>query len=121
MKLELFEQEFSVCRLGASVTLPDGIVFLAQTDREISLVCETRFIAFDTEKREDGWRCFRVAGELDFSLIGILAHITAVLAEASISVFCTSTYDTDYIMVRTDSLERAVEALKNAGHELVHI
>ena len=60
----------------------------------------------------------RVAGVIDFSVIGLLAGLTAPLAEAGISVFAISTYDTDYMLVREHDLERAIELLRNAGHIL---
>jgi hypothetical protein len=121
MILELLQKEFSVCRLDSEIKLPDGIIFMARTDNELSLVCETDNIDFGTQKREDEWRCFRVAGELDFSLIGILARITAILADAGVSVFCTSTYDTDYIMVKSEKLLMALEALSTAGYTIRNI
>lgn len=68
-----------------------------------------------TRAREDGWRAFRVAGTLDFSLTGILAGITAVLAERKIGVFAVSSFDTDYLLVRTGDLERALAAFRESG------
>ena len=66
--------------------------------------------------RDDGWRAFRIQGVLDFSLIGILSRISAVLADNGIGIFALSTYNTDYILTRKDSWERALEALKKAGY-----
>lgn len=119
MTLHVLPQEFSVCKTAAVPALPDGICFLARTDTEISVVCETRRIDFDAAAREDGWRALMVAGTLDFALIGILAKVTSVLAEAGISVFCVSTYDTDYVLVRSASLSAAVDALRAAGYSIV--
>jgi len=121
MLLEILSPEFSICQVSTLSNLPDGTIFLARTDNEISLVCETDRISFNAARRDEGWRCFRVAGELDFSLIGILSRITAVLAEAGISVFCTSTYETDYIMVKTAKLYAAIEALNKAGYETKYL
>ena len=70
----------------------------------------------ENARREDGWRGFRVAGTLDFSLIGILAKITAVLAEKKIGVFVVSTFDTDYIFVKKERFDEAREALVEAGY-----
>lgn len=121
MVLEILEQEFSVLKLSAGAVIPCGVCFLAHTDTETSLVCETRYVDFPAEAREDGWRALRVAGALDFSLIGILARITGVLAESEISVFCVSTYDTDYILVRSHALAGAVRALTEAGYNITKI
>ena len=121
MTLEVFSSEFSVCKFEHNFPLPDGMFFLANTDREISLVCETRNLLASTPFREDGWRCFRVSGELEFSLIGILAKITAVLANAGISVFCVSTFDTDYVLVKSDRLEPALHALQGRGYDIKYL
>lgn len=119
MTLHVLPQEFSVCKTAALPKLPGGICFLARTDTEISVVCETERIDLDVAAREDGWRAFMVDGVLDFALIGILSKITGVLAEAGICVFCVSTYDTDYVLVRSDKLSAATHALSAAGYSIV--
>ena len=70
-------------------------------------------------KREDGWKAFRIQGELEFSLIGILAKITAVLAEYAIAVFVLSTFRTDYILVKEEKFERALGVLAEVGYRIV--
>lgn len=65
---------------------------------------------------ELGWRGLRVAGALDFSLLGIIAGISAALAGAGVSVFVVSTYDTDYVLVKADRLEDAIAALRARGY-----
>ena len=117
MNLELLTAEFSVLKVADGAHLPaKGFAFTARTDLEYSLVCETEHAPSAHLAREDGWRAFRVAGQLDFSLIGILAELAGALAEAGISVFCLSTYDTDYLLVKADSLARARGALSARGH-----
>lgn len=116
MTLNVLPQDFSVCKATAVPALPEGVCFFARTDTEISVVCETDRINFDAIAREDDWRALRVAGTLDFSLTGILAKIAGVLAEAGISVFCVSTYDTDYVLVRSGVLSAAIDALCAAGY-----
>jgi hypothetical protein len=90
---------------------------VTRTDRELSVVCEEGAAPADT-KREAGWRLLRVAGPLDFSLTGILAGIAAPLAEAGVSIFAVSTFDTDYIMVKQEDLAKALSALRAAGHAI---
>ena len=120
MILELLPQTFSVCQIESTkqADLDAPFTFFARTDAEISLVCESNHVPSNFLKREDGWRGFRIAGTLDFSLIGILARIAALLAEEKISIFAISTYDTDYVMVKEESLDRALDTLKNAGYAL---
>lgn len=116
--LNVLEQEFSVCKLGKfdGASLPDGMFFFARTEDEISLVCETRCIPKDAVKVEGGWKALRVAGTLDFGLVGIIAGISAVLAEAGVSVFVVSTFDTDYVLMKDEGFQKGVAALKKAGY-----
>ena len=65
---------------------------------------------------EPDWRALEVAGPLDFTMVGVMAALTAPLADVDVSVFVVSTYDTDYVLVHAAALERAIEALRAAGH-----
>ena len=69
--------------------------------------------------REDGWRGFRIEGILDFSLIGILSKISTILAENKIGIFVVSTYNTDYVFVKDNSYEKAMNILSDAGYTIV--
>ena len=73
----------------------------------------------DAVQAQRGYRGLTVRGPLDFSLVGIAAALSRVLAEASISIFMLSTYDTDCLFVRGADLDRAVAALRDAGHAVV--
>lgn len=116
----MIDGEFSVCKVDGSypVDARRPFTFLSLTDQESSLVCPTERVPENTLKREDGWSLLRVVGPLDFSLIGILARIAAVLAEAGISIFAISTFDTDYLMVKQDTLQTAEKALRAHGYAL---
>ena len=89
-----------------------------ETDREISLVCETEDVPAGAVERVDGWKAFRVCGTLDFSLVGILSELSGILASNGIGLFAVSTYDTDYILVKEADLDRALAALAKAGDEI---
>lgn len=121
MELQRLEPDFSVCKLNtpAGIDLSREFCFVGKTDGELSLVCETRFVPAETIAREDGWKAFRIVGELDFSLIGILAKISAVLAENGIGIFAISTYNTDYVLVKRENFEKAMAALADAGYSIV--
>ena len=67
-------------------------------------------------ERDDGWKAFRIQGVLDFSLIGILSRISAILAENKIGIFAVSTYNTDYILVKKENYQRALKALETQGY-----
>jgi hypothetical protein len=91
--------------------------FMAQTDVELSIVCDSNVIVA-SEKSEPDWACFKVVGPLDFTLVGILARISDTLARERISIFAISTFDTDYILVKNAELDRALKVLKAEGYEL---
>ena len=118
MDLFVLPQAFTVCQLPdvSGVDFSREFVFFSRTDEELSLVCETSCVPANTLAREDGWRGFRVSGVLDFSLIGILAQISGILAAQSISIFAVSTYNTDYIFTKADVFDRAIAALSSAGY-----
>lgn len=79
------------------------------------MVCESDLLPAGVQKKEEGWVCLEVEGILDFSLTGILNQITGPLADAEVSLFAVSTYDTDYVLVKRGFLERAKKALLKAG------
>ena len=117
MHLEKLRYDLSVCQVKDLADVND-FLFLAKTDKELSVVCETAKVPENTINREDGWTAFRVEGSLEFSLVGILADLSHCLADAGISIFAVSTYDTDYILVKKDNWDRAKSALLNAGYEI---
>ena len=117
MRLEKLRYDLSVCQVKDLADVND-FLFLAKTDKELSVVCETAKVPENTINREDGWTAFRVEGSLEFSLVGILADLSHCLADAGISIFAVSTYDTDYILVKKDNWDKAKSALLNAGYEV---
>ncbi|MBE5999598.1 MAG: ACT domain-containing protein [Sarcina sp.] len=118
--LEPLKTAFSVCKVRdyAGVEIDQPFVFIGRTDEEKSLVCPTDRVPADTLAREDGWRAFRICGELDFSLIGILSRISTILAENKIGIFAVSTYNTDYILTKSENFERALKVLGEAGYRI---
>ena len=120
MKLQRLPHALTVCKAASmrDIDLSADICFIGKTDEELSLVCRTQDVPENALARDDGWRAFRIQGPLDFSLIGILSKLSAVLAENGIGIFALSTYDTDYILVKAENLDRALEALERAGYEI---
>ena len=121
MELKKLLHELTVCKVAsmADIDLDSDFFFIGKTDEEISLVCLTSDAPTQTIEREDGWKGFRIEGVLDFSLIGILSRITGVLAENGIGIFAVSTYNTDYILVKSDNFNKAAEALTAAGYSII--
>lgn len=118
MKIKRIRQVFSVCQVEdySLVNLDCEYCFIGKTDEEKSLVCVTDDVLSNVVQRDDGWKAFRVQGVLNFSLIGILSKIAGILADNGISVFAVSTYNTDYVLVKKEKYEKALEVLKAAGY-----
>jgi hypothetical protein len=114
---------FAVCRLGAAAPVPawsaaGDFLSITRTAEELSVVCPERAVP-EGAQCERGWRCLRVAGTVPFTAVGTLASLAGPLAEAGVSLFAVSTFDTDYLLVKGDELERAVGALRRAGHDVL--
>lgn len=120
MKLKKIKYNFSVCKIKSAnnIDFNNEFCFIGKTDEEISLVCITDCIPDNVILRSDGWKAFKVEGSLDFSLIGILAKISSILAENNIPVFVVSTYNTDYVLTKSENYIKALDALEKAGYEI---
>lgn len=117
MRLELLRGEFAIVKLEPDAPIPlwaSGGEFLSitRTPAELSIVHESR---------EGDWRCLKVEGPLDFSLVGILASLAEPLARAGIPIFAVSTFDTDHILVKAGRADDAIVALESAGHIVTRI
>lgn len=119
LTLSVLEDVFTIHRFPPDQDVPKQVfeekfVSICKTDDELSIVCSSS-ILLDSESHEDGWSCIKVLGPLDFSLTGILADISTVLAKAKISIFAISSFDTDYILVKSETLQAAKTALQKAA------
>lgn len=121
MKLNVLNKEFSVCKLKtfADPSALEHPFFYGITDEEISLVCPISSVPDGLIAREDGWKGFYIEGTLDFSLIGILARISALLAAENVGIFVVSTYNTDYVFVKKENYDHALAALSQGGYEII--
>ena len=123
MRLQRYPETLAVVRLGPGSQVPawaesSSVFSITATARETSVVCAARSVPTKAVAQRP-FTAFEVEGPLDFALTGVLADLLAPLAEAAISVFTVSTYDTDWILVPRDASERAAEAWRAAGHEVV--
>lgn len=121
MEIEKIDFNFSVCKVKdySLVDVEQEFCFIGRTDEEKSLVCITENVPQNTMERENGWKAFRLQGILDFSLIGILAKISSLMAENGIGIFAVSTYNTDYILTKTENYSKAIRVLSDAGYQIV--
>ena len=120
LQLTILENDLTIHRFPPSRNVPKQVYespfySISKTDDELSIVC-TSTTRLNSEKSEAGWSCIGVADSLDFSLTGILAKLSAILAEAEISIFAISTFNTDYILVKSERLSSARDALLACGY-----
>jgi uncharacterized protein len=123
LTLVALEDLLAVCHLAADAPLPawaaaGSFASITRTPDELSIVCRRDGVP-DGIPCEAGWRCLRVAGPLEFALVGVLASLLVPLADAGLPVFVVSTFDTDYLLVKEDRLDAAVDILRGAGHNVV--
>ncbi len=112
----------AVVRLGPGSDVPSWataatLFSVTATKTETSIVCHASTVPTKA-RREGPFVAFEVAGPLDFAETGVLSGLLAPLADAGISVFTLSTYDTDWILVKADAADAAAEAWTAAGHTL---
>lgn len=125
LTLSVLQEVFAICRFEGTEPIPDwsvqGLFSITRTEDELSIVCPQANVPLEVQSSgfEKDWRCFKVEGPLDFALTGVLAAIAVPLAEAGISIFAISTYDTDYVLVKQADLDRATQTLLQAGHQMV--
>ena len=120
LRMVALEPDFSVCKVEdySRLDLGQPFVFTGSTDEEKSLVCPTAIVPQNTVERDDGWKALRIMGILDFSLIGILARISGILAENRIGIFAVSTFNTDYVFVKKNDFDKSIKALEDAGFSI---
>jgi len=120
LSLSVMDDSFSVCRLSPDAGIPhwvpaEGFVSVTRTADELSIVCLSDAVP-DTVRTEHDFRALKIEGPFDFSLTGILLAVIRPLADAGISIFAVSTYDTDYVLVKKKDLRNAVSVLSASGH-----
>ena len=121
MEIKKIHQDFSVCQVKdySLVNLDSEYSFIGKTDEEKSLVCITSEVPANVIQRDDVWKGFCIQGVLDFSLVGILAKIAGILADNGIAIFAISTYNTDYVLIKKENYQKAIEILSDAGYKII--
>lgn len=120
----ILRQNFAIARLEPNADLPSavlaspGFLSITRTADELSIVC-AEDAAAGLARVDKAWRAIKVQGPFAFDQTGVLASFLDPLAVAAIGIFAVSTFDTDYILVKSANLEAAVAALKGAGHRLL--
>jgi hypothetical protein len=114
---------YAVCRLDAAEKIPawalaGGFCSVTRTGDELSIVCSQEVVP-EGVAAVKGLKSLKVEGKLPFTLVGVLSSLTSTLAQAGISIFAVSTYETDYLFIKSSDMEKAVAALRNAGHDIL--
>jgi hypothetical protein len=122
LNLQTLRDTFAVARLALAEPVPEwarmgSFSSLTRTEGELSIVCPEANVPVNVTC-ERGLKCLRVAGPVDFSMVGILASLLDPLAAAGVAVFVISTFDTDYLFVKARDFEHCMQALGAAGHHL---
>ncbi|MGE5403803.1 MAG: ACT domain-containing protein [Candidatus Saccharibacteria bacterium] len=114
---------FAVCRMSPNEPVPkwvlklSGFYSITHSSEELSILCPEVHVPGNV-KYEGEFTCLKVQGPLDFSMHGVLASLTCPLADAEISIFAVSTFDTDYLLLKQTDLKKAVCILEGAGHKI---
>lgn len=123
MELKILNNKLKVIKLKPNETVPE-IVYkqdfysITKTGEELSIVIDEE-INIESNNIEYNWKAIKIVGTLDFSLIGILSKISTILAQAEISIYAISTYNTDYILIKKDKLDKAIKVLEQNGYKFI--
>jgi len=121
--LTIVDGTFVIHRFSPDHDIPKSVLqadfcSISRTNEELSIVCSAG-LSLNSSAVETDWSCVKVVGPLDFSLTGILADISAVLAKAKVSIFAVSTFDTDYVLVKSENLPLAKASMLQSGYRFV--
>jgi uncharacterized protein len=114
---------YAILRLPPDAHLPDwatkgALTSITRTADELSIVCPPENIPKEIAPGPR-WICFKLEGPFPFSQTGILLSFIEPLSNNGVPIFAISTYDTDYVLIPQEHIERAIALLEKVGHELI--
>ena len=124
MNLQRLSGELAIARLHPAEPTPDWahgaapFVSVTRTTDELSIICPADWIPHDVPC-SSRWVALKVMGQLDLSVVGVLASLADILRDAHVSIFAVSTYDTDYLLIPHSDADRSIQALNKAGHDVL--
>jgi uncharacterized protein len=123
MDLVILPGIYSIYRFAPGTAIPDWINtsdFFSVTGSadELSVVATRCDAVPPGTKANHGWKAIKISGQLDFSLVGIIAEISGILRDSGIPIFVISTFDTDFILVKSEKLEVAIGSLRDKGYNI---
>jgi hypothetical protein len=122
LQLTLLKEMFGICRYENTAPIPDWasdapMCSITRTKKELTIVCPQNIIPAESDCSGQ-WRCFRIDGSFELDETGVIASVSVPLAEAGISIYVVSTYDTDYFLIRDCAIENAIAVLTDMGHKI---
>ncbi|MFC8302785.1 ACT domain-containing protein [Specibacter sp. NPDC057265] len=124
INLQLLPERLSIYRFEPSFPVAElprftGVWSITRTRRELSVVAPEGSCP-GADHEDPGWRCLYLAGPIPFNLTGVVSGLTSVIAAQGLPVFVLSTFDSDLLLLRGDSLNQSLQALDRHGH-VVHL
>jgi hypothetical protein len=123
LKFRQLPGHYAIIRQDSNSPVPawatkGDFISITRTADELSIVCPTDHVPKEcaTELR---WVCLKLEGPFPFSQTGVLLSFIEPLSSNRIPIFVISTYDTDYVLIPQEHIERASALLEEAGHELI--
>lgn len=126
LKLQMLPGRFLIGKLPKETAVESGLpdkltgsfVSVTETPEEVSIICEDipgNQVVLKCGRVESGWAMVRVCGTLEFDQVGIIARLSGILADAGIPLFCISTFDTDYLLIRQNHVPSAMASWRQQG------
>ena len=122
LQLSLLKDKYGICTLPNTAPIPDwaltqSLASITRTEKELTIVCRLEILPSQYQS-DLNWRCFKIDGSFDLNQIGVISSISSTLADAGISIYVISTYDTDYFLIQEHNLEQTISTLSSSGHSI---
>ena len=122
LQLSLLKDKYGICTLPNTAPIPDwaltqSLASITRTEKELTIVCRLEILPSQYQSGLK-WRCFKIDGSFDLNQIGVISSISSPLADAGISIYVISTYDTDYFLIQEHNLKQTISALSSSGHSI---
>ena len=122
LQLSLLKDKYGICTLPNNAPIPDwaltqSLASITRTEKELTIVCRLEILPSQYQSGLN-WRCFKIDGSFDLNQIGVISSISSTLADAGISIYVISTYDTDYFLIQEQNLEQTISTLSDIGHNI---
>jgi hypothetical protein len=114
---------YAIARLAPDAPVPDwatrgDFTSITRSTDELSIVCPAHNVPKDIDP-SPRWICLKLEGPFPFSQTGVLLSFIDPLSTNGIPIFAVSTFDTDYVLVQEEFTDATLQALDQAGHELI--